>query len=285
MQTITLAQLQQYQHDTFHLHQPLTNVAEAAEFVHERGFVYFWPIKGVRFPNLWSAVAGDRKVANDHGDAGHITWGWKDEQLGKSAWYYGKILRGKGTMIAPEILPYFYALSENFGEPEEDYRQQYDDGLMTREAKVVYETLLQQGALNTVRLRREAHLAGKASKSPFDRALVALQRDFKIIPVGVAEAGAWRYSHVYDCVHRVYPELPALARQISRSEARGKLTTLYFRSIGAGTVGEVNKLFQWGIKVVKETIAGLVDAGILEPAIVIDKKGFLLPDCGENKEK
>ncbi len=68
--------------------------------------------------------------------------------------------------------------------------------------------------------------------------------------------------------------LPALARKISTKEARAKLTTLYFQSMGAGTVGEVNKLFQWGIKIVKETITGLVDAGILEPAIIIDKEGY-----------
>jgi hypothetical protein len=281
MKTITQDQLNAYHQKTFLLDSPITTKEQGIEFVKQRGFVYFWPIKGVRFPSMWSAVAGDREVANEHGDAGHVTWGWKDELLGKDAWYYGKILRGKGTMIAPDIVPYFYALSENFGEPETDYLQVYEDGLMTREAKQVYEELLKHGALDTVRLRREAHLAGKAGKYPFDRALVALQQDFKIMPMGLAEAGGWGYSHVYDCVHRVYPELPALARPISQKTAREKLVALYFESIGAATVADVKKLFQWDLKWVKKAVEGLVNAGILQPATVAGKKGFALSQFGD----
>ncbi len=42
-----------------------------------------------------------------------VTWGWKDDSLGKTIWYYGKILRRKATFISLEVAPYFYALSEN----------------------------------------------------------------------------------------------------------------------------------------------------------------------------
>ncbi len=48
--------------------------------------------------------------------------GLKEELLGYSgAWYYAKVLRKKSTFIAHDALPYFYALSENYGAPEEDY--------------------------------------------------------------------------------------------------------------------------------------------------------------------
>ncbi len=66
-------------------------------------------------PSLWTAVAGDRPVADKHDDPGHITWGWKYKALGKKIWYYAKTLRKKATMISLEIAPYFYALSENYG--------------------------------------------------------------------------------------------------------------------------------------------------------------------------
>jgi len=177
---------------------------QALTFVNKRGFVYFWPIKGIDLPSLWTARAGDRPVADKHDDPGHITWGWKDSALDKKIWYYGKILRGKATMISLEIAPYFYALSENYGSPEEDYLIAYHEGRLTQASKQVYETLLDYGALNTLDLRQKAKLAN-AKDSEFNKALEQLQRDFKILPVGVAQAGAWNYSHIYEIVTRHFP--------------------------------------------------------------------------------
>jgi hypothetical protein len=275
MQLVTQAQLADYRGQTFRwqLALRLQTLAEAIEFVQARGLVYFWPIKGVTFPNLWTAVAGDRPVANEHDDPGHVTWGWKDQMLGQPGWYYAKILRGKATMIAPDIVPYFYALSQNYGEPEHDYLQSYADGLLTREAKMVYEVLLREGKLDTIRLRREAHLASKSGKSPFDRALVALQRDFKILPIGVSEAGAWRYSHVYDCVHHVYPDLPQQARAITRREAQAKLMTLYFEAMGAATTAEFRYLFQWQTADIKHTVQQLIENQTLVPVQIENQSG------------
>ncbi|MCI0576036.1 MAG: winged helix DNA-binding domain-containing protein [Chloroflexi bacterium] len=244
---ISAERYQAYQARVFRLAgQPrLASKEEALAFVNERGFVYFWPIKDVVLPSLWAAVAGDRPVADAHDDPGHVTWGWKDEMLGSRQWYYGKILRGKATMIALDVAPYFYALSENYGDPENDYIQLYEDGLLTREARLIYEALLREGPLDTVNMRRVIRMTNQTSNSPFERGLVALQRDFKILPVGVAEAGAWRYSFIYDLVHRYYPELPEKARPIGRREAQEKLVDLYLVSVGAATAGDVRRLFQW----------------------------------------
>ena len=162
-------------------------------------------------------------------------------------------------MISLAILPYFYATSENFGDPEDDYLQLYEDGLLSREAKSIFEALLYEGPLDTVNLRRVIHMTGKASNSPCDRGLTALQRDFKIMPVGVSQSGGWRYSFIYDCVHRVYPDLPAEARPITRRQALQKLAELYFDSMGAATAGDLRKLFQWSQKDVERTLQGLLD--------------------------
>ena len=218
-------QIAAYRTHTFRLSEErrVQSKQEALAFVDERGFVSFWPIKGMLLPSLWAAVAGDRPVADAHDDPGHITWGWKDEMLGQKQWYYAKVLRGKATMISLAVAPLFYALSENYGEPEQDYLQRYEDGLMTREAKVVYETLLQYGAMDTVNLRQKTQMTSRKSDSPFGRALTYLQRDFKILPVGVSQSGGWRYSFIYDAVHRHYPELPQRARSIGRRDARHQL--------------------------------------------------------------
>jgi hypothetical protein len=262
---LSAARLREFRQNTFRLRGELKlrNQEEAVAFVGERGFIYFWPIKGIRLPSLWAAVAGNRPVADVHDDPGHVTWGWKDSLLDKRQWHYAKVLRGKAMMISLSVAPLFYALSENYGDPDSDYMQLYEDGLLSRESKAIYEILLGEGSLDTVTMRRKIHMTGKASKSSFERGLVSLQRDFKILPVGISQAGGWRYSFVYDLVHRYYPDLPARARPISRKEARVALVSLYFASVGAAKEVDVRKLFQWSRKDIDSTLAALVDSGKL----------------------
>src|SRR5512136_1082139 len=220
----------------------LTTPSQALDFVNARGFIYFWPIKGITLPSLWVATAGDRPVPDNHDDPGNITWDWKDSSLGKRIWYYGKILRRKATFISLDVAPYYYALSENYGSPEEDYLVAYREGRLTQAAKQVYEALLDKGSLDTISLRKEARLLN-AKESVFNRALDDLQKDFKILPVGVAEVGAWKYAFRYEITSRHMPELPEQARLIGEAEARRKLVQLYLASVGAAQIRDVVRLF------------------------------------------
>lgn len=266
--TINLKKLNTQRTRTFHLPpaKRLSSASQALTFVKGRGFIYFWPIQGIDLPSLWTAVAGGRPVADKHDDPGHITWGWKDGALDKKIWYYAKILRGKATMISLEVAPYFYALSENYGAPEEDYLIAYQEGRLTQASKQVYETLLDSGALNTLDLRKKAKLAN-AKDSEFNKALEQLQRDFKILPVGVAQAGSWNYSHIYQIVPRHFPDLPEQARAISESQARAKLLELYFASVGAAQLRDVTKLFGWSNEIANRAVNKLVEQKILVKTI------------------
>lgn len=247
MTAITAAQLTTYRAQTYRLRPglKLTNDRDALKFVNERGFIYFWPIKGVELPSLWAAVAGPRPVADAHDDPGHVTWGWKDKLLATKEWFYAKFLRGRATMISLKTLPQFYALSENFGDMHTDYLALYDAGQMTQEAKAVYEALLNRGALDSIALRREAKLTNPDSHTRFEKALVDLQSGLKIMPVGVAQAGAWKYAFIYELVDRWFPQLAEQARPIGRHEARAHLTHLYLRSVGAATPKQIAALFRW----------------------------------------
>ena len=262
--TINLKKLNTLRIQTFRLPptKRLSSPSQALTFVNARGFIYFWPIKGIDLPSLWTAVAGDRPVADKHDDPGHITWGWKDGALDKKIWYYAKILRGKATMISLEVVPYFSALSENYGDNEEDYLIAYHEGRLTQAAKQLYETLLDNGALNTLDLRKKAKLSN-AKDSEFNKALEQLQRDFKILPVGVAQAGSWNYSHIYQIVPRHFPDLPEQARVITESQARTKLLELYFASVGAAQLRDVTKLFGWSNEIANRVINKLVEQNIL----------------------
>jgi hypothetical protein len=264
MPTLDLKKLKSHRARTYRLSPfaRLSSPRAAREFIDRRGFIYFWPIKGIDLPSLWTAVAGNRVVADKHDDPGHVTWRWKDNALGKKTWYYAKVLRKKATMISLDVAPYFYALSENYGSPEEDYLLAYEEGRLSQSAKQVYEALLKEGALNTIDLRSAAKLMN-AKDSEFNKALEVLQSDFKILPVGVAEAGAWKYSFIYEIVPRHYPELPEKARFISEGEARRKLLELYFESVGAAQERDVNKLFAWQKELTARTIASLIEKQFL----------------------
>jgi len=277
MPTIDLKKLNTYRIRTFNLppSKRLSSQSQALTFVKQRGFVYFWTIKGIDMPSLWTAVAGNRPVADNHDDPGHITWRWKDNALDKKIWYYAKILRKKATMISLDIAPYFYALSENYGSPEEDYLLTYEEGRMTQASKQVYETLLNEGSMNTLDLRKAAKLSN-AKDSEFNKALEYLQSDFKILPIGVSEAGAWKYSFIYEIVPRHFPDLPEQARRIGEGEARTKLLELYFESVGAAQERDAVKLFGWKRELITRAITGLVKKRVLVEAEHPKQKGTWL---------
>lgn len=251
--------------------QRLSSKEQAIDFVNQRGFIYFWPISGITLPSLWAAVAGDRPVADAHDDPGHVTWGWKDSLLGQRKWYYAKVLRKKATIISLEVAPYFYALSENYGSPEDDYLTLYEQGRLTQEAKTVYEVLLDEGPLDTVALRKASHMTSRESDSRFNRALSDLQADFKILPVGVTQAGAWRYAFAYDIVARHFPELPDQAHAIRESEARQALTEYYFRSVGGAQIRDLAKLFGWRPVQAERAVDCLVQSGLLRRGREVEK--------------
>jgi hypothetical protein len=254
--------LRNYRAQTFRLLPDLglTKKEDALDFVAERGFIFFWPIRGVDLPSLWTATAGERPVAAEHDDPGHVTWGWKDDLLNQRVWYYGKLLRGKATLVSLITLPNFYALSNRVAELD-DYQLAYEEGKLTREARVVADVLLHHGPQHTIDLRRLAHMSASTSKSRFLRALTELQRGLWVVPVGVAEAGTWRYAFIYELFDRWFPEMFEFARTITRQEALTHLTRSYINSVGAIRVKDVRKLFGWREEEIKKTLSILEGTG------------------------
>lgn len=248
----------------------LKNPDQAVKFVNERGFIFFWPIKGVELPSLWCTVAGNRPVPNNHDDPAHITWQWKDNLLDKKRWYYARILRKRITVISLELLPSFYALSPNYGTPDEDYLLEYQQGKLTQEEKMVYETLLDNGPMNSLILRKEAHLSSSENTSRYNRALDNLQRDFRILPVGIAEAGAWHYSYIYQPVHTFYPNLVDEAYQIKESQARCSILKSYFDSVGAARFKDIQKLFRWKKEDINRTLQKLLESGMIKDDLKLE---------------
>lgn len=262
---MNLKNIKAYRQHTFRLlpRLKLKSRAGALQFVNERGFVFFWPIKGITYPSLWTAVAGDRPVPDFHDDPAHVTWGWKDSMLDKRKWYYAKVLRNKSTIIALDSAPYFCALTKSYGDPELDCRFMFEQGRISRPAHIIYQALVREGPIDTFTLRQKIHMVGKEFNSQFDRGLVELQRNFKILPIGVAETGRWGYSFIFDLVYNHYPEITAKAVDIDPETACQHLAETYFKSVGAATAHDVRRIFGWPELRVETVLRQMIKEGCL----------------------
>jgi len=274
MEIVSQAALSLYQKQIFRTGAglKLTSPQQAISYVNERGFIFFWPVKSFRFPSLWTAAAGDRPVPDAHDDPGHITWSWKDSLLDQRVWYYARLLKHKNSIVSLETIPYFYALSPNYGDPEADFLDQYEQGQLPLEAKLIFETLLKHGPLDTISLRKESHLSGPNSQSPFNRALDLLQQQLKVLPVSVSEAGAWNYAFVYDLTHRYYPQLQIKAREITENQAMDHLLTQFFASLGAATLKHAATLFNWLPELTQRSLNRLVKMGTIVDNVGLEKQ-------------
>ena len=220
---------------------------EAHQFVKEVGFCFLFGAKGVEIPTLWAAICGaQRPMPHNHSDPDlGRTWRWKDSLPTRGAIYYGKLLRGKPTLVSLGLLPYFYALSPNYGHVE-DYLLQYEEGKLSVEAKNVCEVLLREGAMSTGRLRRLAGLSGGGDNARrFDRAITELQVELKIVKVGISDANRWGYSYVYDLFIRRFPQVPEAAREIGTDEAMATLLLRYLHNVVVQPERAARRLFRW----------------------------------------
>ncbi|MBI3243649.1 MAG: winged helix DNA-binding domain-containing protein [Chloroflexi bacterium] len=260
----------------------VTTQPEAVAFVNDVGFCFLFPIQGVEMPSLWDAIAG-RVVKTSSKHSGYEierTWGWKDDALNKKWWYYGKVVRKRATLVSLDFLPNFYALSENYGDPEHDYIEEYEAGRLSAEAKAVYEALLKNGALDAVRLQREARLSSNENKSRFDKALTELQAGLKVLPVGVAEAGAWRYAFIYEILPRWLPDVPTRAGKITRSQARQAILDQYLRNVIATTERDAARAFGWTLAETRQTAEALAGEGKMRLNVKVSGVGERLMVTG-----
>ncbi|BCX05348.1 MAG: hypothetical protein KatS3mg053_3286 [Candidatus Roseilinea sp.] len=244
--TLTLAQIAALRAERYHRRpdRHLTSAEDIRAFMNEAGVCLLFPVQGIEMPNVYQAVAGFEKPMTTQHDDPHIalTWHTKDRALDQRWWYYGKLIKGKATLVSLDLLPYFYALSENFGD-EDDYLHEYEAGTLGADAKNIYEALLRHSPLHAIEIKRKVNLYGDALKGRFDKALTELQVGLKVLPVGVAEAGAWRYAFIYEIVSRWFPDLPARARAITRGEARATILARHLFNVVAAQPRELARLF------------------------------------------
>ena len=124
--------------------------------------------------------------------------------------------------------------------------------------------MLREGPLHAIELKRKVNLYGDALKAKFDKAITELQTGLKILPVGVAEAGAWRYAFIYDLMSRWLPNVSLAARELTRSEARVRLLSQHLSNVICLTPKAISSAFGWKVNETQTTIDKLIEQGRAE---------------------
>jgi len=107
-------------------------------------------------------------------------WEWRMRVLNeRDDILYGKVFFKKAGYMTRETLPLFIA-ARNAARP---FHQQYEDGLLSFEAKRIYKTLSENGSLPLEEIKAKAGFT-RDSKSAFDRGLTELQMRLYITMCG-----------------------------------------------------------------------------------------------------
>lgn len=250
--------------------------AEAVKFIDSVGIALLFPGDNLALPDLWSAINGyQRAIPRHHHDwALSKTWNWKDEiPTRKEAWY-GKLIRGKPAFISLEMLPAIYAMSPNYGELD-DYLEAYADGVLSKEAKEIYEALMQNGPMPTSDLRKAVGMKGGGDNARrFERAIAELQTGLKIVKSGISDSNRWKYCYVYDLLLRWMPTLGEAARTFTGRTAMRHLITRYLETSVAAPVALFPRLFGWDAGVTERVINEMLADGTLYRVRVVGGPGI-----------
>ncbi|MHB9033289.1 MAG: AlkZ-related protein [Anaerolineae bacterium] len=274
MLTLSLEALENLRDDRYYRTPKLRLHSEkqALVFINKVGFCFLFHDQNTEIPTLLEAIAGTRReYENDHYDADiGRAWGWKDSLPVAGLVYYGKQLRFKPTLISLAMLPSFYALSPNYGELD-DYLNEYQEGTLSKDAKAIYEVLLERGPQATTHLRRYANLWGGGENARrFERAITELQVGLKIVKSGISDVSRWGYAYIYDLFLHRFPDVPAAARSISRRQAMENILMQHLDNVVAASEASLVRLFRWELWEWEKLMESLRNQDIVRTLTITD---------------
>lgn len=143
----------------------LKTYEEFAKFVDEIGFMTL-SANPLGFPSLWEMTGESKWWTGMEDDP----WQWRVRIVEERRAAYAKLFHRQPSFISREWYPYFLAVRRG--------RQSFDDvyemGLMSGEAKRIYELFYSRNVLALHEIKRLGGFTGK-SQGRFDGALAALQ--------------------------------------------------------------------------------------------------------------
>ena len=206
----------------------------ARAFVDAVGFCFTLSDFGLPVPSLYVAVCGRRHprwpTHTHHDPEIGLTWNLKNSLPAKRLTYYGKLIKGKPTLVSLELFPAFCALIRE-GKGSGDYIVDYRQGRMTRNGVGILEALHEHGSLATPALRKAVGLHGAERTADFDRAMAELQRGLWIAKVEEVYDPDFYYR--WDLLDNWLPGPLAASRGLERPDAVRRLCTAYLANAAA----------------------------------------------------
>lgn len=255
----------------------IINQRQALAFINRVGFCLAAKTEGLDLPNLWDAVT-DTPEPRHNGTNGHLkrsyylSYAWEIQSIipNHNSIYYGKIFKRRPSIVSRQYFPYFYALSERSGEPDE-YETEYASGNISILAKRIMDALMNKSPQTSKELR--VVLTGKRGTSAqgLDRALDELQRKMYISRV---VGNGSQFGAEWAPVVKSFRTEVRKARKISAEEARAVLVEKYFQNQLISSVEAIHAVFGWSRQLIYHTIGQLVNKGVITPVHSYDgKKG------------
>ncbi|MFQ5658099.1 MAG: hypothetical protein ACE5G5_11200 [Candidatus Methylomirabilales bacterium] len=270
--SLTIAALEGLRDQTLHRlpHLRVRKEKDALRFIQRVGFCFTFRTFGYSLPCLYVAVCGRRQPRwpkrTHHDPAVVLTWELKDTLPAQRLVYYGKLLKGKPTLVSLELFPAFVSLIRD-GRRSGDYLVDYRDGRLSRTAMQIMDTLMETHPLETGALRRRSGLGASAHTRSFERAMAELQR--RLWVVKVEEVYEPSFSYRWDLLDDWLPDQVREGEKLSRDEAVLQLVKSYLRIAIASQERIVARLLDLSVDEVERALGVLATEGLITREIPI----------------
>ncbi|HZN07850.1 MAG TPA: hypothetical protein VFB65_13740 [Pyrinomonadaceae bacterium] len=207
------------------------DVHAAERFIEDVGFCEALTDSRRPGPSLYVAVCGrrdahmPRNVQKD--PESRLAWTIKDDVMRRGRCFYGKVLRGRATFIAPRLVPFFNAL---WGIPRKMEKQ-----WLSPDAQVILKVMRREWEMGTRDLREAS---GIAERARFDKALTQLQKALKVIPSEVLYEPTFTY--IWSVPEARFAD--QLQETVDREVALKEIARAYLAGAGMTVRGELARV-------------------------------------------
>jgi len=229
------------------------DVFGAERFIEEVGFCEALTDSRRPGPSLYVAVCGrrdahmPRNVQKD--PESRLAWTIKDQVMQRGKYFYGKLLRGRATFIAPRLLPFFNVI---WGMP-----RKLEKKALSADAQAILKIMRREWEMASRDLREDS---GIRERARFDKAMTELQRSLKIIPTEVLYEPTFTY--IWSIPEARFAD--QLKENVGREEALKEIARAYLVGAGMTLRGELARVT--GLRSPEAGLGnwGLVDEGFAD---------------------
>ncbi|HET7114784.1 MAG TPA: hypothetical protein VFI57_14150 [Pyrinomonadaceae bacterium] len=207
------------------------DVHSAERFIEDVGFCEALTDSRRPGPSLYVAVCGrrdahmPRNVQKD--PESRLAWTIKDDVMRRGRCFYGKVLRGRATFVAPRLLPFFNAL---WGVP-----RKYEKKYLSSDSQLILKIMRSEWEMGTRDLREAS---GIKERPRFDKALTELQKTLKVIPSDVLYEPTFTY--IWSISEARFAD--QLSEVVDREVALKEIARAYLAAAGMTPRGELARV-------------------------------------------